>query len=123
MIDDYTRLLISAAEHDDPAVADHAVHKLIAHLRSMGRLKLLPQIMRELKRIMAHRTALAAKVEVAHKSEAPAALKAAAELGIKAKHAEVNPSLISGWRARKGGVLVDQSGKRALIDIYQKVTA
>ncbi|HUQ30328.1 MAG TPA: F0F1 ATP synthase subunit delta [Candidatus Paceibacterota bacterium] len=123
MIDNYTRLLEAVATLEDTKVADAAVTKLIAHLKSSGRMKMLPEIARELRKVAARRLALAAKVEVAHEKEVAQALKEAAEAGISARHAKVNHALIQGWRAREGGKLVDRSAKRALIDIYQKVTA
>lgn len=122
MIDNYTRLLEVTAELEDARAADEAVNKLIMHLKSAGRMKLLPQIARELRKVAARRHALQPKVEVAHTKESAAALRAAAQGGIVAKHTTVNPALIHGWRAQKGGLLIDRSGKRVLIDIYQNVT-
>lgn len=121
MIDPYTRLLETVAEIEDKEVADAAVTKLIAHLKSSGRMATLPKIARELRRIAARRRAIAPRVEVAHEKESAAALRAAATFGIVAKRAEVNPALINGWRARSGGKLIDHSAKHALAQIYQKV--
>ena len=123
MIDNYTRLLEVVAELEDKAVADAAVTKLIAHLKSTGRMNLLPQIAHELRKVAARRHTLQPVVEVAHQKEAAAALRAAAEEGIIAKHASVNPSLVHGWRARQGGKLIDHSAKNALVHIYQNITA
>lgn len=122
MIDEYTRLLEATAELEDKAASDAAITKLIVHLKSSGRMKMLPQIARELKKVAARRHALRPTVEVAHKKESEAALRAAAHAGIVASHASVNPSLIHGWRAKSGDRLVDHSAKRALLAIYQKVT-
>ncbi len=122
MIDTYTRLLEVAAESEDDAVSRVAVEKLVAHLRSAGRLKILPSIVHELRKVKARREALRARVEVAHDKDAPDALLKAKEMGVVAKHAQVNPALVSGWRASGGGMLVDLSGKRALIDIYKNAT-
>ena len=121
MIDTYTRLLEATAELEDKAASDAAVTKLIMHLKSAGRFKMLSQILRELKKVASRRHALRARVEVAHKKEEVAALGAAALAGIVAKHAHINPSLIHGWRARQGSVLIDHSAKRALLAIYQNV--
>lgn len=122
MIDEYTRLLEATAEIEDKEASDAAVTKLIMHLKSAGRMKMLPQIARELRKVAARRHALRPSVEVAHQKEAEAALRAAAHEGIVAKHASVNHSLIHGWRAKSGDKLVDHSAKRALLSIYQKVT-
>ena len=122
MIDTYTRLLESVASLEDASASETAVTNLVAHLKSAGRMKMLPEIVRELRKIAARRHALRANVEVAHKKEAAAARSAAASEGIVAHEANVNPSLIHGWRAQEGGKLIDRSAKRALLEIYQKVT-
>lgn len=122
MIDDYTRLLEATAELEDKAASDAAVTKLIMHLMSVGRIKMLPAIARELRKVAARRQALRPYVEVAHQKEEAAALRAAAEAGIVARHATVNHALIHGWRARSGGTLIDHSAKRALLRIYQNAT-
>jgi len=75
--------------------------KFIAHLTRTGRLKLLPQVLRELKNEAAHQAKLAPKKETVKE----------------------NPSLIAGWRSIENGLLTDHSAKRALIEIYQKITA
>lgn len=127
MIDDYTRLLEATvelaphgSEHAD-FVADEAVKKLVAHLRSLGRAKMLPKVLYELRKVAARRRALAPVVEVAHKDEADGALREAAAAGIRASHARINTSLIRGWRGRSDGLLIDRSAKRALVEIYQNV--
>ena len=122
MIDTYTRLLEAVAETEDKVAADAAVTKLIVHLKSAGRMNMLPKIARELRRVASRRQALRPRVEVASEKESSAALAAASALGITARHATVNPSLIRGWRAQSAGTLVDRSAKRALAQIYQKVT-
>lgn len=122
MIDEYTRLLEATAELEDKAASDAAVTKLIMHLKSSGRMNMLPQIARELRKIASRRHALRPTVEVAHANEAEAALRIAAHEGIVASHAKINPALIHGWRARSGDRLIDRTAKRALLTIYQKVT-
>ncbi len=103
---------------DEKVLADG----LIKHLKAEGRSKLLPGILRELKRLDERAQKLAPSVEVASESESKEALREAAEAGITAPHATVNPSLIRGWRARAGGTLIDRSAKRALVDLYQRIT-
>ena len=73
--------------------------ELKAHLERTGRMKLLPQIVRELKAQEARERALAPRTETAKE----------------------NPSLISGFRTIENGILTDRTGKRALLDIYQKI--
>jgi len=122
MIDTYTRLLEATAEIEDKAVSDAAVTKLILHLKSAGRMKMLPQIARELRKVATRRHSRRPVVEVAHQKEAAQALRSAATLGIVTREANINPDLIHGWRARSGDMLIDASAKRALLHIYQKVT-
>ena len=98
------------------------VKNLIAHLRDTGRMKLLPGILRELKTREAESEALASSVEVAKASDEKRALAAAKEAGVTVDKATVNPSLLSGWRARSGSQLVDRSGKRQLIELYRNIT-
>jgi hypothetical protein len=75
-----------------------ALHK---HLEETGRLKLLPRILRELKRDEERKRELKGRKETAKE----------------------NPSLISGWRFIENGILTDRTAKSALIEIYQKITA
>lgn len=99
-----------------------AADNLITHLKASGRMKLMPRILQELKALDARHTAREAHVEVAHAHDAEEALRQASEAGVKARTTRVNHSLISGWRAHTAGTLVDRSGKRALLDIYRRVT-
>lgn len=73
---------------------------LIAHLKRTGRLKLLPKILQELKRDEARKQ----------------------KTGPRKETAKEHPELISGWRSIEQGQLIDRTGKRALIEIYQKIT-
>lgn len=102
---------------------DALIKSLLAHLAEAGRMKLLPKILSELKALNARTKSIDATVEVASEKEANDALLAAKARGIEATTARVNPSLITGWRARKGSVLIDQSAKRALIDLYRRITS
>lgn len=121
MIDTYTRMLEIVAETGDDASADAAVKKLVHHLKSRGRTKLLPSIARELQKIHAKRMLRTARVEVASEAEIPQAKKEAKEHGIEVVDVVVNESLVCGWRAQKGGVLVDCSGKKTLVEMYRRV--
>ncbi len=98
------------------------VDGLVKHLKLEGRTKLLPGILRELKGLQARAEAAAPRVEVASEEEAKNALLEAKAEGITAPHAVINPSLIRGWRAQENGTLVDRSAKKALVDLYQKIT-
>lgn len=118
---DYAKKIAELASYDEHRALE-ATKMLIKGLKDRGELKQLPGILRDLRKEAAHRAALAPVVEVARKEDAASGLAAASAAGITAKEASVNPTLIRGWRARAGGVLVDRSGKRALIDLYRAVT-
>lgn len=122
MRDSYTRVLESVIAHGDERVASEALHKLIAHLRSTGRLKLLTQILQELKKTLSRRATHTTRLEVAHEREKATALAAVRTVGVHPEHVQVNPSLIQGWRVRSKDFLLDQSAKHALLTIYQRVT-
>lgn len=106
------------------AGADEAVlvSGLVKHLKATGRIKLLPGIVRELKRENGRREKLAPVLEVASASEEAEAKATLSKEGIAVEKTVVNPSLIQGWRAQAGGLLWDHSAKRALTDIYKKIT-
>ncbi len=114
---------MSQSEHAD---AKKIVARISAHLKETGRLKLLPQILVELKKIEARHSKAVSTVEVASEREAPEALRAAAKFGITATKATVNDSLISGWRAfgKVNGkeTLVDHTSKRSLLELYHAIT-
>jgi len=98
--------------------ADELVKHLVAHLQSTGKQKLLPRILREMKRLDARHQSFSESLEVASEQEVASAERAAKELGITAS-ATINSSLVSGWRARAGSRVIDRSGKRTLIDLYR----
>jgi len=104
------------------ADAAKLVDSLIAHLKAEGRLKLLPRILRELKRLDARHTSLADFLEVASEKEKAAAHAEAKALGINAEPV-VNETLVTGWRARTGSRIIDRTGKRALLDLYRTITS
>ncbi len=95
---------------------------LISHLQKSGRTKLLPGILRELKRESARTQKLSPVLEVASHKDEKTAKEILKKEGIEVAHTIVNPSLIRGWRARANGLLWDHSAKRALTDIYKKIT-
>jgi F0F1-type ATP synthase delta subunit len=96
--------------------------KLHAHLKASGRLKILPQLARELRRHVAEKAGSAPLLEVASEAERSEAEKAAHAAGIAIK-AVVNPDLIRGWRLRANGTITDRSAKRSLVELYRNVTA
>jgi len=116
---EYAQALFSLAQKPN-ASADDLVNKLRKNLQDTGREKLLPRILRELKRIEARAESFGEALEVASDAERASAQKEARQLGIAAD-AQVNPELISGWRARSGSRVIDRSGKRALVELYRRI--
>ncbi|MEK7602236.1 MAG: F0F1 ATP synthase subunit delta [Patescibacteria group bacterium] len=117
----YAKALTQLA-HSEGADTKKLVEQLVKELTASGRTKLLPEILRELRVLEAKEAKRAPSVEVAHEKESTEALAEAKKLGIEVSKAHVNHALISGWRARSGGTLIDRSAKRGLIDLYRKVT-
>lgn len=109
---------ILAKGTDEKVVAD----SLVSQLKSSGRMKLLPGILRELRVLESRNETLAAIVEVASAKDKSAALEGAKEVGIEASDVVVNPDLIAGWRARSGSTLVDRSAKESLLSLYRRIT-
>ena len=117
----YAKALYDLAQQPG-ADAVKLVETFIAHLKAEGRLKLLPRVLRELKRLEARHASLGDLLEVTSEKEAAAALSEAKSLGISAEPV-VNETLVTGWRARSGSRIIDRSGKRALLDLYRSITA
>lgn len=107
--------------HKEGADAKALVSRLVTHLKTRGREKLLPGILRALSKLDAKKATLEPLVEVAHHRNAERALKEAAAHGIHATKTHVNHDLITGWRASAHGKLIDQSGKDALVSLYRKI--
>lgn len=72
--------------------------QLMAHLKRTGKVKLLPSLLGELRKRAERERVRAPKKETAQE----------------------NPSLISGWRSFENGMLTDRTGKRALLEMYQR---
>ena len=94
--------------------------KLRTHLKASGRMKILPQLLRELRMQEERKSTRAVVLEVASSEEIKEAEAAAAKEGYQV-NATVNPSLIRGWRLVSDTTLVDRSGKRALIELYRSI--
>ncbi|HEX2792213.1 MAG TPA: hypothetical protein VHO23_00655 [Candidatus Paceibacterota bacterium] len=94
---------------------------LVTHLKAEGRSKLLPGILAELKALNAREAKSAARLEVASEGEKAEALKEAKQAGIESPLVTINPDIIRGWRAQEGGMLIDRSGKKALVELYRNI--
>lgn len=91
------------------------------HLTRTGKMKLLPAIVRELKKLSYRKDEISI-IEIASEGERKAAIAATKDLGLETSEVRVNDALISGWRVKSKGNLIDRSGKRFLIDLYRSVT-
>jgi F0F1-type ATP synthase delta subunit len=117
----FAQALYSLAQKDG-ADAKKLVTQLKTYLAESGRIKLLPSILQELRKIEAREAKLMPAVEVALEKDAAKALSEADAAGVHVAKATINPSLISGWRAMGNGKLYDNSAKRSLIEVYRKIT-
>jgi|SRR6185312_6441163 len=107
-----------------------ALHALVETLKSHGREALLPRISRAFSRLAERETRKKAIiVSVAREKDAHGATREAKrvldEIGADAKDIEVkiDESLIGGWRLEGKGILVDNSFKKSLLDMYNRAIA
>lgn len=112
--------------------ADHkkAIHALHEQLKAHGRAALMPRIARAFARIADRELAKStlvltvAREKDAHKAEKEAkGVLEQLRLDASGLKKQVDDSLIGGWRLEGGGVLVDASYKKHLLDMYNKATA
>jgi F0F1-type ATP synthase delta subunit len=105
--------------------ADEAdlVKALQLHLERMGRVKLLPRIVAELKREVARNAKTEPVLELAHEGLREGALKELSSLGLSVSDIRINTDLIEGWRVRTEDTVLDKSAKRSLVELYKRITA
>ncbi|MBP6869036.1 MAG: hypothetical protein KBC16_02930 [Candidatus Pacebacteria bacterium] len=99
------------------------VKALSLHLERMGRVKLLPRIVAELKREVARKEKSEAVLELAHEGLRESALKELSSLGLSVNDVRINTDLIEGWRVRTASSVLDKSAKRSLVELYKRITA
>lgn len=100
---------------------DVLVENLIKNLRSRGREKLLPSIVRELKKIRMQERKKEPCVEIAREEDREKVRAGVDELGVSTYSVTVNPTLVRGWRVRAQGRLIDNTTKKALIELYRVI--
>ena len=100
----------------------HAVKSLVAHLELRGHKRLLKRLGPLLARRVLIEERSGVMVEVAHESDAAHAKKEAV-LFSGDMHIAVReePSIIGGWRMVSKNMLVDNTHKRHLLDIYKRI--
>lgn len=98
-----------------------AVKAISAHARARGQSRIMPRVARALHRLSdAARARQSVTLFVAHEKDAAAARKASG--APKDAAVRVDETLIGGWRVRGGGHLADASYKRALLQLYTRIT-
>ncbi len=102
-----------------------AIAALTERLQRESREALIPRVARAFSRIAQRESAKGAtRVYVAHEKDTNAALEATARYTKAIKHdVHVDKTLIGGWRIEAGDTLVDNSFKKHLLDIFNRVTA
>lgn len=101
-----------------PAEAAKAIS---AHAGARGQARIVPRIVRALRAIsLAERARRSIVLSVARKEDAAQAHKTSD--APKEVSVQVDDTLIGGWRLRGAGRLVDASYKRALFDLYTRIT-
>lgn len=102
-----------------------AIAALVERLQRESRGALIPRIARAFSRIAQREsTKTATRVYVAYDRDAHAALQAAARYAKTEKHdVRIDKTLIGGWRIEVSDTLIDNSFKKHLLDIFNRVTA
>lgn len=102
-----------------------AVAALVERLQRENRHALVPRIARAFSRIAQRESAKGAtRVYVAREKDTHAALEAAARYTKAGTHdVHVDKTLIGGWRIEVSDTLIDNSFKKHLLDIFNRVTA
>lgn len=107
-----------------------AITALVESLKARGREALLPRIARAFERLAEREMRKnAVTVSVAHEKDSVHAKRDAKrvleEIGADAKDIDVkiDESLIGGWRLEGAGMLVDQSFKKSLLEMYNAATS
>lgn len=102
-----------------------AIAALVGRLERESRSALIPRIARAFSRIALRESSRGAtRVYVANGRDASVALEAAAQHAKAGKHdVHLDKTLIGGWRIETGDTLIDNSFKKHLLDIFNRVTA
>jgi len=106
-----------------------ALRSLVESLKLRGREALLPRIARAFERLAAREMRKnSVVVSVAHEKDAAKAKREVKalleEIGAQSKDIEthIDESLIGGWRFEGNGLLVDNSFKKSLLEMYNRAT-
>ncbi|MBV9159504.1 MAG: F0F1 ATP synthase subunit delta [Candidatus Kaiserbacteria bacterium] len=104
-----------------------AISALRENLAKTGRGNLLPRIGKAFERIAAREAAkndvtLIIASEADEKKAHAAAKKALEAMNVDVKHLKtrIDPTIVGGWRLEGAGILVDESYKKSLLDMYNR---
>jgi len=121
----YARALYEAG--NTAGAPKHAVlfENFIAALKRRGHGKLLPRIEKEYVKIAALAKKNTVRVRIAREKDRPAAQQRAAELSLEgaAAHTVLDKTLVSGFMVSGRDFRFDATGRRALLQLYKKLTA
>lgn len=122
LINRYAALITNALKGG--ASKDFAT-KLIAYMKAHGHVSLLPAILRRVERTA--RSADSAVVTLAHASDAktlaPKIAGALSTLGVEGDYAlSVDENIVGGYSVVARHKVIDQTYRKALVDLYQRIT-
>ena len=121
---EYAHALVQALERaHTQEEKETCVSRLIDVLKTNGKLKALPAIVRELERIEAQQESAQATLTLARSSDETHARSELATILSDAtpQTVTIDEHLIGGWRYSAGDTLVDASHKHALLTLYRRV--
>ncbi len=115
----YALAIHELIKESDESKREGLINSFLEYLKRSGREKLLPGILRELKRI--YQREKAPKILIAKESFKDKAEQKAQELGIENYSFEEDETLIGGYVIKSRGFLYDASYKRWLLDLYKSI--
>jgi len=125
---EYAEALMQALEHTPPNETGGVIQRFVAVVHKAGQIRLLPKISTSFERLMKEQTlAATTTVMVARKeiieTEAKHIAQAARTLAVAPETLSfaVDPTLSTGYRMRTRDKIIDASGKRALLELYQRM--
>ena len=114
----YAQALIQSVSRGKPV--HEAVASLAALLKAKGRSELMPRILKSVRRMAEREQINRPRVYVAREQDAKEAFAAS---GVSEADVVIDESLIGGFRAEDGEVLIDASFKKMLLEMYNRAVA
>ncbi len=122
LINRYSALITNALRNGAPK---DFVQKLVIYMKAHGHLSILPAVVRRVERTGA--AAPAALVTVANATDAaalaPKIASALSTLGVEGDYAlSVDQNIVGGYSVVARHKVIDQTYRKALVDLYQRIT-